>query len=95
MAKFYYKGSHSDPVRRTILVTESSEDYISGYEVRVGNIIREPADAPIKSYARSRIAKVRGWSATRRRHCLVIKTSGAEKSTLRRLRLYDYLFNGP
>lgn len=57
VARFWYKGTHTHPVRRTILVTESTRNYISGYELRNGNIVRTVAKAPIKSYRRDKIAK--------------------------------------
>lgn len=60
VAKFYYKGNHSHPVRRTVLVTESNSKFIRGYEVRTGSTVRELpiVNCPIKTYARSKIAKI-------------------------------------
>jgi hypothetical protein len=55
-AKFYYAGSHSHPVRREILVFETSRNYITGYELREGNITRDVDNAPIKTYTRTKIA---------------------------------------
>lgn len=57
VARFWYKGSHTHPVRRTVLITESNKNYICGYELRDGNIVRTAAKAPIKSYRRDKIAK--------------------------------------
>lgn len=57
VARFWYKGSHTHPVRRTVLVTESNKNFICGYELRDGNIVRTASKAPIKSYRRDRIAK--------------------------------------
>ena len=57
VAKFYYKGqSHSHPVRRTVLVCDSTRTHITGYEIREGNITRTVDDAPVKTYLRTRIA---------------------------------------
>lgn len=94
VARFYYKGSHSHPVQRTVLITESTEDRIIGYEVRAGKIVRQPNAAPIKSYLRRKIAKVEGLRLSRKRDYLII-SKGPKVSTLKRTRLYDYLFTGP
>lgn len=57
VADFYYKGpSHEHPVRRRILVTKSTRNLLTGYELREGNLAREVDDAPIKSYRKDRIA---------------------------------------
>ena len=56
VARFYYTGSHTHPVRRTVLLIETKPDYIRGYELREGGKVREFKDAPIKTYTRSRIA---------------------------------------
>ena len=58
VAKFYYQGSHSHPVRRTVLITESTPRYIRGYELREGAEVRTFPESPIKTFARSKIAKV-------------------------------------
>jgi hypothetical protein len=76
-----------------VLVTESTDELITGYEVRVGNIVRQPADAPIRSYLRRKIAKIRQMRISQKRESLII-SKGPEKSTLQRVRLYDYLFAG-
>jgi hypothetical protein len=94
VARFYYKGSHSHPVQRTVLITESTEDRIIGYEVRVGSVVRQPNSAPIKSYLRRKIAKMKQRRISQKRDWLII-TRGPEVSTLKRERLYDYLFTGP
>ena len=94
VAKFYYKGSHSHPVQRTVLITESNETHIVGYEVRVGHIIRQPNAAPVKSYSREKIAKAHSLRAEARDKAIVL-SKGPKKSTLKRTRLYDYLFSGP
>jgi len=57
VAKFWYKGTHTHPVRRTVLVTESNKEYIKGYELRNGNVIYTASKAPIKTYSRKKIAK--------------------------------------
>jgi hypothetical protein len=56
VAKFRYKGNHSKPVRRTILVVESNARWIRGYELREGSVERTLASAPIKTYSKRKIA---------------------------------------
>lgn len=60
VARFYYAGTHSHPVRRTVLVTESTPKFIRGYEVRAGSTVRDfpVVKCPIKTYARTKIAKI-------------------------------------
>lgn len=56
--KFYYKGSHSHPVQRTVLVTKLTRECVTGYELREGKLARTIDTAPIKTYRRSKIAKL-------------------------------------
>lgn len=67
VARFYYQGSHSHPVRRTILIIEDNEDTLVGYELREGRIIRDPLEALkcIKTYKKSRIARWGDYSRLR------------------------------
>lgn len=55
-AKFWYKGSHSHPVRRTILINKINTDYIEGYELREGNKVRKLSKSSLKKYCRNKIA---------------------------------------
>lgn len=56
VADFYYKGSHSRPVRRRVLITDSTRTHLTGFELREGNISRDVEDAPIKTFLKERIA---------------------------------------
>jgi hypothetical protein len=94
VAKFYYKGNHSHPVRRTVLVTESNDWLIIGYEVRAGSEVYSPAKAKIKSYSRAKIAKIKQLRASMKRD-RVIAEKGPNSSTLERIKLSDFLFTGP
>ena len=85
VARFWYKGNHTHPVRRTVLVTESTKTYIKGYELRDGNVVRTASKAPIKTYNRSRIAKGMNLRTEQR------KASGLTKSTLVRKPLIDLI----
>ncbi len=94
VARFAYKGGHSHPIQRTVLITESTNDRITGYEVRAGKIVREPNAAPIKTYLRRKIARVKNLRMSLKRNYLVISGKGM-RTTLQRSRLFDYLFTGP
>lgn len=56
VARFYYQGSHSHPVRRTIMVIESNSKVIKGYELRCGNKVNTLANSPIRTFRRDAIA---------------------------------------
>lgn len=85
VATFYYKGTHSHPVRRTILIIESNKKYIRGYELREGSIQRKLKSAPVKTYTMSKIAK---WSQLgRRKH----RKPGPNITSLKRMELLDLL----
>lgn len=56
VARFYYQGTHTHPVRRTVLVIRSTRTLIVGYELREGSERRPFSQAPIKSYRRNKIA---------------------------------------
>ena len=64
VAHFRYRGSHSKPVRRTILLTELRRDVVTGYEVREGNNTCDVSDAPIKSFCRDKIMDLERLSLT-------------------------------
>lgn len=55
-AKFWYKGSHSHPVRRTVLIKNMTDTYIEGFELREGNRVRKLSKASLKKYCRTKIA---------------------------------------
>ena len=59
--KFFYKGTHSKPVRTTLAVTEVRGDIVKGYVMRRGNTVcGRMQDAPIKSFKKSEMATLRG-----------------------------------
>lgn len=91
VARFYYQGNHSHPIRRTVLVTEQTAKCIKGYELREGANVRPLADAPIKSYSREKIA-VMGQCGRRLRS----RTPKAKlnASTLSRDNLFDVILHG-
>jgi hypothetical protein len=89
VAKFWYKGTHSHPVKRTVLVIESDRYVLTGYEIREGAEIRKLPKAPIKSYRRDRIARGRNLrlESPQRKQC-------PTKSTLVRKQILDIIENG-
>lgn len=85
VAKFYYKGSHSHPVRRTILIIESNNNILRGYELREGSITRTLKKSPIKSFKKNKIAKYSDLGKANH------KNPGPKESTLKRMSLLDFL----
>ncbi|MCK9458411.1 MAG: hypothetical protein M0R80_02060 [Proteobacteria bacterium] len=59
VARFYYKGNHSHPVRRTVLVIDDTTDVVKGYELRSGIDVRDYKEAPIKSFRKDKIAQIK------------------------------------
>jgi len=55
VAMFRYKGTHSKPVRRTVVLTEITPKCLTGYEIREGNITRSIDDEVIKSFNRDEV----------------------------------------
>ena len=84
VARFYYQGAHSHPIRRTVLIIEETEDRITGYEFRAGNVVRtrEEALESIKTYRKDRIPKWGDYSRLRMTWKTFLKDP--EKSTLER-----------
>lgn len=67
VAKFYYRGNHSHPVRRTVLIIEENKESFVGYEIREGKTLR-PINQVfkfIKTYKKNKIAKWGDYSKTR------------------------------
>jgi hypothetical protein len=88
VARFWYKGNHTHPVRRTVLVIESNKNFIRGYELRDGNMVRVASKAPIKTYNRSKIAKGVNLRNSSKRGIV------SNKSTLVRRPLMDLIESG-
>jgi hypothetical protein len=89
VARFWYKGNHSHPVRRTILVTTQDKNSITGYELREGSKIRPAKYAPVKTFTRSKIAKTNNL-----RQDNPLRKKGQIKSTLVRKPLIDLIESG-
>jgi len=82
VARFWYKGTHTHPVRRTVLVTESTKTHLSGYELRDGNVVRQATNAPVKTYTRKKIAKGRNLRARQKSVINLSKTTLVRKSLM-------------
>jgi hypothetical protein len=91
VAKFYYKGNHSHPIRRTVIITDSTPTLIRGYEVREGSITRLCGKAPIKSYRKTDIAKIGQCGRRLRKRT---PSDLHESTTLTRLKLVDFVKQG-
>lgn len=91
VAKFYYQGSHSHPVRRTVLVVENNRNFIRGYEIREGKNVRSASKDCIKSYKKSEIAKYGDYC--RLRMSAKNKRKKQNQSTLERLPLTTLIEN--
>lgn len=89
VARFWYKGNHSHPVRRTILVTTQDKDSITGYELREGSKTRPAKYAPVKTYSRAKIARTNNL-----RQDNPLRNKGQTKSTLIRKPLIDLIESG-
>lgn len=86
VAKFFYQGSHSHPIRRTVLVIEDTSTQIVGYEFRCGNAVRSVAQAldenSVKTYRKDRIPKWGDYSRLRMTSNTFLKDP--KKTTLER-----------
>ncbi|RDJ35610.1 MAG: hypothetical protein DWQ19_12395 [Crenarchaeota archaeon] len=93
VARFFYQGDHTHPVRRTVLIIETTDRVITGYELREGSTIREFKDAPVKSYSRKKIAKV-GQLDSRRVLKRTAKQNQLNRTTLVRSDLKELIRRG-
>lgn len=87
----YYPGGHSHPVRRTGLIIESNDTHIVVYELREGNIVRSFEDAPVKTYRRDKIARLKQCGRRLRNRTPKEKLN---TTSLKRTSLLDLIRNG-
>jgi len=94
VAKFYYQGSHSHPVRRTILLIKdkTNNNIMVGYELREGKTTRNLENAPIKSFRRSDISSYGDY--VRLRYSQTNKKRKKSESTLTRTNLMNLIRTG-
>jgi len=77
--KFYYKGSHSKPVRTTIAVVSNTPKVVTGYVLRRGNDVAT-------SLNRSKIQSFK--------KCAITTNPRTKKASLTKQSLTDYLTSG-
>jgi len=94
VARFYYKGNHSHPIRRTVLVIEDRDNLIIGYEIRCGSTVRTVTEAldSVKSYRKSDIAKWGDYKRLRMSSKTFMKDP--EETTLERLPIMTMFTEG-
>jgi len=94
VAKFYYQGSHSHPVRRTVLLikNKTNSNILVGYEIREGKTTRNLKNAPVKSYRRSDIPVFGDYS--RLRDSKTNKGRKKDETTLVRTNLLGLIRSG-
>lgn len=93
-AKFFYRGTHEHPVRRTVLLTEETDTHLRGYELRSGRNTISLKEAKrrgvIRTYRKSAIAKMGDYCRLRERK----DYSCPQQSTLRRMELIQLIEEG-
>ena len=94
--RFFYQGSNSHPIRRTVVKVEEDTNTLTGYEMRRGNeICNTLPEAPIRTYRKDRIAKIRQLDARRPlRRSAIRRKKSQSASTLTRHSLEDLLIKG-
>jgi len=92
--RFYYKGSHSHPVRKVVAIIERTGNVVTGYELRSGKSVYSTLEtAPVKSYRLDKIAKIK--SVDKRLPLRKsAKKSELELSTLRKSGILSVLTEG-
>jgi hypothetical protein len=88
IARFYYKGKHTHPVRRTVVLIETNRKWFRGYELREGSKLRNFRTAPIKTYRKNKIANMTQLDSRSP------KRSDVSTTTLVRANYVDLIVNG-
>lgn len=91
IAKFFYQGNHSHPIRRTVILDKNTTDYIAGYEIRSGNDVFTLQEAPYKQYSKAKIARAGDYCRIRRTK--KYQNVSADTTTLERLELLEVINN--
>jgi hypothetical protein len=89
VARFWYKGNHSHPVRRTVLITQQDSESITGYELREGSKTRVAKYSPVKTYIINKIAKTSNLRSSN-----PLRKNSKIRSTLVRKPLLDLIESG-
>ena len=95
VARFFYRGNHTHPIRRTVLVIEEDDTKLVGYEFRCGNEVRSRDEALscIRTYRKDRIAKWGDYKRLRMTSKTFLKDP--EKTTLERQSIVTMFSEGP
>jgi hypothetical protein len=87
--KFFYKGSHSKPIRTTIAVVNNNANVVTGYVLRRGNeVCTRLQDAKIQSFKKSEIACLGQVCSTSK------KSKNANQTTLTKHSIVDLVATG-
>lgn len=87
--KFFYKGSHSKPIRTTLAVVSNTPNVVTGYVLRRGNeVCNRLQDAKIQSFKKSEIACLGQVCSSSR------KSKNANKTTLTKHSIVDLVAAG-
>lgn len=92
VARFYYKGSHSHPVRRTVVVVDETPTLLTGYELREGKNVRSYGEAKIRSYRKDRIANFGDYTRLKQSRSNYARNN--TETTLERGEMFDLVKNG-
>ena len=94
VARFYYQGNHSHPVRRTGLIIEETKSSLTCYMLRDGSVRRTPQEAlnHIKTFTKSKIARWGDYSRLRMSSKTIFKNP--RRTTLERYPLVSLFANG-
>jgi hypothetical protein len=92
VARFFYQGSHTHPIRRTVLLLKETADTFTGYELRCGRTVRALHQAPIRTYRKTEIARYSDYS--RLRQTARSRLISEKKSTLVRKSWADLVRSG-
>lgn len=94
VARFYYKGNHSHPIRRTVLVIDETDTLLTGYELREGTIQRTPQEAldHIKTYTKKKIVRWGDYSRLRMSAKTIFKHP--KRTTLERFPIVSLFADG-
>ena len=87
--KFFYKGSHSKPIRTTLAVVSNTPNVVTGYVLRRGNYVcSKLQDAKIHSFKKDEIACLGQVCSDAK------KSKNANKTTLTKHSIIDLVSTG-
>lgn len=94
VARFFYQGTHTHPVRTTLVLIEDRPETFVGYVLRRGRQVQTLREAirnrAVKTFSKVKIARFGDYCRLRERR----DYTDPNKSTLRRCDLLDLVMNG-